>query len=71
VTLEVRPDGLPCRVAFGGQTAVHEFHEWTKVRGAAVPGEIVTTRGGKPSDTVTIESLDASASLPADWFRAP
>jgi hypothetical protein len=69
--IELGRDGLPCRVAFGEGTVEHEFRGWSRVRGAAVPGEIRTSRGGKHTDTVVVETLDPSASLPGDWFRAP
>jgi hypothetical protein len=71
LTLEVTEDGLPARVAFGGATTVHEFRDWSRVRGVAVPGEIRTSRSGRPTDTVRVEVLDPAANLPADWFNAP
>lgn len=71
LTLEVGEDGLPRRVRFGEGAAVHEFRSWTREKGVSIPREIVTTRQGRPSDTVVIDVLDTSANLPADWTRPP
>lgn len=71
LALDIAADGLPRRVAFGGDATVHEFRGWSRVRGVAVPHEIRTWRNGALTDTVVVETLDAGANLPAEWTRAP